>query len=317
MVRQMDEHKVALEQKVEERTAELRATEDELEVMTEKVNTIKACIQSQDLSVEDVRKMQAESERVSDALEKISALNEKNKEALWVSETELNRLFELLEIAVESYNIKLGDLILLLDSAGQFKMSLNKERAAASDQSQLLGVSLRTDVRPFMVDFKIETTEETAVIRRELQDDLDQLEASEEALTEAMDSLQIVEDRKAKCEENMERERDQAEAVLAVRMREVGAIESKIVSLRDPVALEEQIARYQRQCIQLEALQLKHQEENISQKKAVHNEINFALRAIEEHNNYVRERFESMKQYAIDQRTTLRSVTRPEETCVP
>jgi SMC interacting uncharacterized protein involved in chromosome segregation len=313
----MDEHKVALELKVEERTAELQATEDELEAMTARVNTIKAQIHSQDLSVEDVRKMQAESDRVSDALEKVSALNEQNKEALWVSETELNRLFERLEIAVESYNMKLAELLLLLESAGRLKMSLNKESAACGDQSQLLGVSLRTDVRPFLVDFKIETTEEAAVIRRQLQDDLDQLEASEEALTEVMDSLQIVEDRKAKCEENMEKEREQAEAALAVRLREVEAIESKIESLRDPVALEEQIARYQRQCNQLEALQLKHQEENISQKMAVHDEINAALRAIEEHNNYVREKFKSMKQYAIEQRTTLRSVTRPEVTCVP
>jgi plasmid stabilization system protein ParE len=109
----------------------------------------------------------------------------------------------------------------------------------------------------------------------------------------------------------MEREREQQEAALAVRLREVDAIESKIESLRDPAALEEQIARYQRQCTQLEALQMKHQEENVSQKKAVQDEINAALRAITEHNDYVRKQFAELQQYVLRKKAALGRVVAP------
>lgn len=314
LVRQMDEHKLALEEKVKERTAELRETEVHLESMTEKVTTLKDTIQRQDLSVEDIRKMQVENERVSEALEKACLLRQNNKEALWISETELNKLFERLEIAVESYNVKITELSLLIDNAGEFKMSINRESAASGDQSQLLQVSLRTDVRPFLADFKAEISEQMTVLRRDLQEELDQLETREAALTEASDILQILEDRKAKCEENIVKEREQAEAALAVRLREIDVLEDNIESLRDPAALEEQIARYQRQCTQLEALQMKHQEENISQKIAVLDEIKTAIRAITDHNQYLQEQFGVMKQYAISKRSVILDVTLSEKT---
>ena len=80
----------------------------------------------------------------------------------------------------------------------------------------------------------------------------------------------------------MESERKTQEAKLAVRKREVQAIESSVVSINDPVALEEQLARYERQCAEMEALRLKQQEENLAKKKAVENVIEAACQAIME-----------------------------------
>jgi len=123
--------------------------------------------------------------------------------------------------------------------------------------------------------------------------------------------MQIVEDKKTKCEETLNKEREQLEAALAVRLREVTSIEEKVESLRDPAALEEQIASFQRQCTQLEALRMKHEEENVAQKKAVQNEINAALKSVEEHNIYVQKKFAELQQYILKKKASLRKVTVP------
>jgi hypothetical protein len=122
---------------------------------------------------------------------------------------------------------------------------------------------------------------------------------------------QIVEDKKQKCEETLHKEREQQEAALAIRRREVTSIEEKIESLRDPAALEEQITRFQRQCTRLEALRMKHEEENVAQKRAVQKEINEALRAVEEHNIYVQKKFAELQQYVLKKKASLRKVTVP------
>lgn len=120
-----------------------------------------------------------------------------------------------------------------------------------------------------------------------------------------------MEDKKSKCEETLNKEREQQDAALAIRLREVSSIEEKIESLRDPAALEEQITRFQRQCTQLEALRMKHEEENVAQKKAVQNEIHDALQAVEEHNVYIRKRFAVLQQYILEKKASLRKVTVP------
>jgi hypothetical protein len=216
-------------------------------------------------------------------------------------------------------------------------MRVKKQHLDSGDQSLFLGVDLYAEVRPFLSRQKSEMSEQMTRFRRELQEALDNLDASEEAFTEALDKLkvsihcdafrrrsylnfllhlhstclQIVEDKKTKCEETLNKEREQQDAALAVRLREVTSIEEKVESLRDPAALEEQITRFQRQCTQLEALRMKHEEENVAQKKAVQDEINAALQSVEDHKAYVEKKFAELQQYVLKKRASLRKVTVP------
>jgi DNA gyrase/topoisomerase IV subunit A len=123
--------------------------------------------------------------------------------------------------------------------------------------------------------------------------------------------IKIVEDKKTKCEETLNREREQQEAALAIRLREVTAVENKVEALRDPAALEEQITRFQRQCVQLEALRMKHEEENIAQKKAVQSEINAALQSVADYKVYVQKKLAEVQQYVLKKKASLGKVTVP------
>jgi SMC interacting uncharacterized protein involved in chromosome segregation len=190
----MEEHKSALEQKVKERTAELEVTNRKLETMAEEISTLKEQVQSQDLTVEDVRKMQSEQLRVREALDRAIATRQQQKDALWESDVELKKLFDELETVVDAYNARVSELALVLPDAERvstFKIKIDKENADAADQSLLLGVDLFTDVRPYLSRNKTDMEQEMGTLRRELQEELSTLETIEEAFTEALDKLKV------------------------------------------------------------------------------------------------------------------------------
>lgn len=194
LVRQMDEHKEALEQKVKERTAELQTTNEEVERMTFKIVALKEKIQGQELSTEDVRKMQSEQLRVKETLQRVSAQRQQYKEELWETEAELTKLLEGLDAVVDDYNTKLSELLLVLDDptgASKFKLGVKKQHLDSGDQSLLLGVDLYAEVRPFLSRQKSEMSEQMTRCRRQLQESLDALDGSEEAFTEALDKLKV------------------------------------------------------------------------------------------------------------------------------
>ena len=96
----------------------------------------------------------------------------------------------------------------------------------------------------------------------------------------------------------MTTESEQQEATLSVRLREVESIELKIESLSDPASLEEQICAYQRQCDTLERLRTRHEEETMTQKNSIHQEIQQAMIAVEEHNRFVAKQLQELTTYA-------------------
>ena len=194
LVRQMDEHKEALEQKVKERTAELQAANEEVENMLSKIAALKDRIQGQELSIDDVRKMESEQLRVKESLERAVALRQQYKEELWETEAELTKLLERLDAVADDYNTKLSELLFVLDDAthaANFKMNVKKQHLTSGDQNLLLGVDLYADVRPFLSRQKTEMSDQMTRMRRELQEALDNLDASEEAFTEALDKLKV------------------------------------------------------------------------------------------------------------------------------
>jgi SMC interacting uncharacterized protein involved in chromosome segregation len=190
----MDEHKEALEQKVKERTAELRAANEEMESMTSKIKRLKEKVQGQELSIDDVHKMKNEELRMKESLERAITSRQQYKEELWETEAELTKLLESLDAVVDDYNTKLSELLFVLDDAAHaahFKTSVRKQHLASGDQSLLLGVDLYAEVRPFLSRQKTEMSDQMTKMRRELQEALDSLDASEEAFTEALDKLKV------------------------------------------------------------------------------------------------------------------------------
>jgi chromosome segregation ATPase len=317
LIRQMDEHVATLTQKKKERAEELDETNRKLARATSSVESLKCTINCQEMSIEDVQKLQNEKKGVEEAIDRAVRLKEERLKASWETEAALEKLWTELEAAVSDYDAKLSELtsLPLVSAKGvPMKIVVDKHSALDNDETKLLGVDLTNTVHSVLHSCKHQLSENLSVAKWKYQEALDQLDKSEQALTEAMEKLKIVRDKAAKSDETLEKERESQEAKLAVRQREVDSMEAKVASLRDPVALEEQMARYERQCAELESLRLKYQEESVSRKNATCEEIEQKLEEMLEYEDNFERRVAEVKNYWSDAKATCGKLKLPPNT---
>jgi kinetochore protein NDC80 len=299
LIRQMDEHKAALELKIQERSTELVHTNAKLDKMNAHVKELKSVIATQELSVDEVRKMESEQKGVTEAMDRSLKLKRQREQALQHSRDELNTCVQKLDDAIATYNAKLADLASIPELGSKFaeiKAKLNKENLA-EDQKDMLGVDLQAVVRPLIEISKAQYESKADQAKWDYQDALDQREKAEEDLQDAQAKLQILTDKYQRCEERLHLEKEAQDAKLAVRARELTSMEEKVASLRDPVALEEQMASYERQCAELEALAETHEAENVAKKRAVLEEIESAMALMAEHESFCRHKIAELDAY--------------------
>jgi hypothetical protein len=128
-------------------------------------------------------------------------------------------------------------------------------------------------------------------------DVLDELTHMEGLCMETEALLKIAEEKNSQSIQAMETERKSHEAKSSIRKREVEGMESKIESMHNPVSLEEQMAAYHRQCADLEALRMEHQDENVAKREAVLKQIDSACKLMADHDAFFRQRVINVKQY--------------------
>ena len=296
----MDQHLETLIQKRKDRAQELDDTNRKLARTQARVEELKVSISNQKLSVEDVQKMQNEVKGVKEAIDRAMALKDQRRQVVWETESEFETLWNDLEALVSDYNSQQSELSLLplVSSKGvDMKAKVDKGAILEGNQTTMLGVDLPSIVQPLLSSCKEEYAEKLSESKWKYQEALDQLERSEEAFTEALEKLKIIEDRMDKCEDTLTGEREAQDAKLAVRQREAESMETRVASLRDPVALEEQMAQYERQCAELEALRMKYDEDNVSRKEAVCDEIQKACEEMQLYDEYCMEKIQEVQQY--------------------
>jgi SMC interacting uncharacterized protein involved in chromosome segregation len=300
LIQQMDQHVATLIQKKRDRVQELEETNRKLARTNTHIEDLKQTIGNQELSVEDVQKMQNELKGIEEAIDRAMAMRDERRKALWESESEIEKLWSEVESFVSDYNSQLSELGLLplVSAKGvQMKASLDKGAILDNDLNKMLGVDLPSGVQPALQACKQEYAEKLSESKWKYQEALDQLERSEEAFTEALERLKIIEDKMDKCEETLAAEREAQEAKLGVRLREAESMEFRVASLRDPVALEEQMTQFERQCAELEALRMNYEEENVARKKAVCDEIEKACSGMKQYDEFCLEKIAEVQSY--------------------
>lgn len=312
----MDQHVAALEEKKKDRAQELEETNRKLARVNAHVEDLKQAISSQELSVEDVQKIQNELKGIEEATDRAITLRDQRRTALLDADSELDKLWNDLENLLSDYNSQLGELALLpLVSAKSIKMKaeLSKDSVLDKDKTKLLGVDLPSSVQPALLASKFEYSEKFSQSKWKYQESLDELEASEEAFTEAHEKLKIIDAKIAKCEETISAERDAQDAKLAVRSREAESMETRVAALRDPVALEEQMAQFERQCTDLESLRMKYEEDNVARKKSVCDEIERACEAMKEYDEFCLQKIAEVQAHRTETHSALGKVHLPED----
>ena len=300
MVRQMDVHKATLEQQVQDRTASLAETNEKLERMNLHIEDLKKTISTQEFSVDDIHAMESELKGLSEAMDRASALHEQRRKTLFASEKELMTVCSSLEATLAEYNSSLSDIEIDPENAAmlaKFKAGLRKDKLEETDQSKIIGVDIAKVVNPAIRTLVDNFRNKVQQTKASFQDSLDRIAAAEDACEAAKAKLQIVFDKVDKCKDTLQNEQETHNAKLGVRQREVDAIEGKVAARRDPVALEEQIAAYERQCAEHEALRIQHDEDNVSRKIAVQEEIEQAIQLMKDHEDFLRRKRQEVSDY--------------------
>lgn len=314
MVRQMQQHKSDLEQKVKDKTTELADTNKKLDKMTTYIDNLKQTIKEQEFSVDDIHKLESELKGLSEASDRAHAILDQQRKALLQSEKELMGVCNNLDAMTDNYNSRVAELQLvpeLTTKFGSLTARLDKEQLQETDQKRILGVDLVGTAQPVTLQSKKEFVEMNSVNKATYNDLVDELNRDEGARAEAEAELKIVQDKKAKCDQTLESEEETHRAKMTIRQREVENMEAKSKSLQNPVALEEQMAAYDRQCSELEALRQERYEEGVAKYQAVLDEVSKACQAMADHDAYMQQRVSDLHAFWQDQVAQVKTVVLP------
>lgn len=288
LIYQMDEHKSSLQRKVEECTAQLASKNQKLDKITTCINELTQQIQDQEFNITDIHKLDSELKGLSEATDRVYEQRDAHETNLKTLQQELLVATNALSELVDAYNVKLSQ------TESNFpKMKFSPDNLL---DNFVVGVDVQ-DIQNSVKALLEQCTETVESSKQDYQDALDALTRSDDGFREAQAKQQIVLDKIAQFDSTMRSEQKAHEAMLEIREREVALVEEKIASLRDPVALEEQMAAYERQCAELEALRIEHSEKNIKLRKSVVQEIQQACEKMAQHDRFFVEQLEAVQQH--------------------
>jgi len=268
----------------------LAANEIELAGFNGRIAELRVLISGQDLSAEDVRRMQGERARVEDGLERVMAAKAEHSKTLWEAEIELNSTLEMIETAVNTFNKRTAAMN--IDS-----LKVNREEIHSEDPNALLcGADCVNTVRPALHKIKEVLGAKNAAAKAELLELLDKEEAAEESLAEATKSAESMEKKATRAEEQYASQKEGFDQTIAELEAETEQAEVQAGQLSDPVAMESNLARQNAKLQQLKALRKEKLETATARKEAVHQEIIKALNMAAEHKDYIQTELAALKE---------------------
>eukprot|EP00934_Nitzschia_sp_Nitz4_P000044 Nitzschia sp. Nitz4//scaffold253_size28098//339//2317//NITZ4_008136-RA/size28098-snap-gene-0.51-mRNA-1//-1//CDS//3329544285//44//frame0 len=304
---QMDNHVDTMKQKKAEKTKELETANQSLQSTNTRIANLETKIRTQKLSLDDVEKIQTESKVVTESLDRLALSKDQKRKELSSLETEMEELWGNAESFKIRYN---STLVEIPPCVPNVPPKVAHMETNANSMSEVFGQEFESTL-PSLLDLKSQVSKELTEHKWKYQEKLDTLERTEGQFSEALERLNIVENKVDHVEDTHEAEKSAHEAKLSVRIREAESLEQKIASVRDPVSLEEQMASYERQCAELEALQARHMEDNITLKRDVCMEIDRAKTAMKEHIVLCERKAQEVQDYlknvtdSLDQRSLL------------
>ncbi|GAB5033315.1 kinetochore protein ndc8 [Nannochloropsis oceanica] len=319
LIEQLTAHREGLAAKVEKREGELAELYRSLEMVRTETAELKQVVAGQELSPEDVARMQQERVRLDEALGKAREHKGKMQKALWEAEMELSRAVVDLETAAQTFNGKAASLQLIPITARnsngiQYEMSVSKGAVSASAEPQdLIGLDIKGVIRPSLGQIKNVILDKVHEARTSVLKMLDEEAKSEEEVAEAVAAFEVMEGKVKKQEEGYRSEKARMEANMAEKSADVERVEEQVLHLRSQVVveLESRAARNQQRLTQLQAELALEREEHEGVSKVILECIMGALHALADHKEEVKRRLEEFHEQCLQRRDHLLSLPEP------
>ena len=196
VIKMLTDHKAELTDKVETLTIEKSTSEQEMEDYSTKIKQLRETINSQELSQEDVRRMEREKIRVEEQIAKQNTILEGNVAALKEAQEKWSAIYQLLEQKVEEYNGQARQLELIPKNAKHakghtFEVKLDKRKAEDSAVNMMGGVDISGVAKPHVKKLAKGYEGEVLSQKRQLVEVKDQVEDVQRSSERVVDDIEV------------------------------------------------------------------------------------------------------------------------------
>mmetsp|Transcript_19429 Transcript_19429/g.33117 ORF Transcript_19429/g.33117 Transcript_19429/m.33117 type:complete len:706 (-) Transcript_19429:92-2209(-) len=287
LIQTLEDHKAELTNKVETLTMEKTTMEAEMEDCAKTIQRLKDTIGSQELSQEDVRRMQREKDRLDVQIEKQNDILNGHLNMLKEAEEKWSACFQLLERTVQEYNSKATDLELIPETAKHAKgkkleVILDEESAAEGTIQLMGGVDVAGAAKSHVEKFVKTYDREILTEKRRMIEVKENVEAVESSGADLAENIDFIKERIVCSQEECNAEQQKLENEVKAKKDELERLNTKISSLNDPQSIETAIEKYNAQYRQLQTRQQKEEKDHAVRLKAVSEEIRSAVELAEE-----------------------------------
>ena len=288
LVQQMDLHKANMASNVDERTKELAQVQQQQTDLHEKLEKLEHRIANQELSTEQLHKMQAEQALHKEALEKARTYRSSLQQDVTKAQQQLRVLEEELQHLIHEYKNECSQLRLGPGDPAPVELkydqnfTLDKYNDTLANLDQLLQAQ----------------SSRVSQLFAEQQTALDGKESASQELNEKQDELAISQTRLDQYTGFCATEQEQAEAALKVRLDAVQSLRSGGNNGQCNMAtLEQTLVELSAEQMQLEQELTKNAKEMTETQEAVRREIQQAIKQIKMHQEHVQAQLEDLEHY--------------------
>jgi kinetochore protein NDC80 len=240
LVEELERHKEKLETQVKKRDAELSRLASGENSMEDEINALQNRVNTQELSPEDVKRMVAERERLQQAQEQASENRQALQRRVWEAEMAYRDRLQALDDCARAYNSVAEDLKLVPSSAknARGRNLMLEVDIHAKKRDGLLRTDARNALIPALQTTRVEFSERNAALRNELLSEQDTSEDLHTKASELQEQQAIFEGKLKRAEEAYRREKEGLDQSVSLHTKEMEAMETRLVRLRDTAAEE-------------------------------------------------------------------------------
>jgi len=302
LIQTLNDHKAELTNKVETLTLEKSTTEKEMANCTAKIQQLKQTINSQELSQEDVRRMEREKSRIDEQIAKQSSVLKGQSAALKEAEEKWLAFYQMLEQNIKEYNTMAKQVELIPKQAkhakgNDFEITLKKDKAVDGVVSMMGGVDIAGAVKPHLKMLVEGYQYETENEKKRILERKRQIESTGRSREQVVGDIEAIIEQITSCEEECASTKEQLESDIRDKHRQLDLLNNKISSTNDPMGVDSTIDKYNAEYKQLQLQQLKQEKENMANKKAVADEIRKALEMAKKYEDAKRKQLSEMNAY--------------------
>ena len=196
LIQTLNAHKAELIHKDETLTAEKATMEQQMEDCSKKIQQLRETIDGQELSQEDVRRMEREKARIEEQVAKQKGVLEGHVAALKESQEKWEAVYALLEQRVGEYNARAEQLELIPKTARyakghDFEVRLDENMAVESVVKMMGGVDIEGVVKPHVKKLVEFFASETLSEKRKLSEMKEQVESAEISNEQLVEDIEV------------------------------------------------------------------------------------------------------------------------------